>query len=325
MGKKKESDLGLYVKAASLMPWWLSLAMAVVVFLLLDAYTQTPVFEPGSLTTSKSVGAALQGTVLHAFAKVGKFVVPLILVCGACLSIFARLKRSSSLSVIEAPTVSAVSSLSWREFESLVGEGFRLQGYTVSENNGRGPDGGIDLRMRKEGETFLVQCKHWKAFKVGVQVAREMYGLMAAHGAAGGYVVTSGRFTEEAVRFASGRNITLVDCDELQKLLRRAKESHEVKSRSTSSTRRSPDLAEVLPSDAEGPVSTDRVEKISSSKLASSLGMTTTQFLERAAMRGLVDKRGDSYVPTDAGRQAGAEWRKGYGGYIMWPSNFKLD
>lgn len=34
---------------------------------------------------------------------------------------------------------------------------------------------------------------------------------MAAEGAAGGFVVTSGRFTKEAEAFASGRNIQLVD------------------------------------------------------------------------------------------------------------------
>ena len=50
-----------------------------------------------------------------------------------------------------------------------------------------------------------------RAFKVGVDVVRELYGVMAARGATGGFVVTSGRFTEEANRFASGRNVTLVD------------------------------------------------------------------------------------------------------------------
>jgi restriction system protein len=42
-------------------------------------------------------------------------------------------------------------------------------------------------------------------------VVRELYGVMAAKGAAGGFVVTSGRFTEDAVGFASGRNLKLID------------------------------------------------------------------------------------------------------------------
>ena len=47
----------------------------------------------------------------------------------------------------------------WREFEMLVGEAFRLQGYQVVETGGGGADGGVDLVLRKDRETFLVQCK----------------------------------------------------------------------------------------------------------------------------------------------------------------------
>jgi restriction system protein len=113
--------------------------------------------------------------------------------------------------------------MSWREFEVLVGEGFRLQGYQVVENFEPGPDDGIDLMLRKDGEKYLVQCKQWRAFKVGVPVVRELYGTMAAKGAAGGFVVTSGRFTPEAEAFASGRNLRLLDGPQLHRLLKQAR------------------------------------------------------------------------------------------------------
>lgn len=60
-------------------------------------------------------------------------------------------------------------------------------------------------------ERFLVQCKQWRATKVGVSVVRELFGVMAARGAAGAFVVTSGNFTDEAAAFSKGRNITLID------------------------------------------------------------------------------------------------------------------
>src|SRR5258708_15004030 len=113
--------------------------------------------------------------------------------------------------------------MSWREFETLVGEGFRRRGYSVKETGGGGPDGGVDLVLSKDGEKTLVQCKQWKAFKVGVSTVRELYGVMAADGAAAGFVVTSGRFTQEAVAFAAGRNIHLMDGAALMKLLKEAK------------------------------------------------------------------------------------------------------
>ena len=72
-------------------------------------------------------------------------------------------------------------------------------------------DGGVDLVLKKNNETHFVQCKQWKAYKVGVQIVRELYGVMAAKGAVGGYVVTSGVFTDEAKSFAEGRNIELID------------------------------------------------------------------------------------------------------------------
>lgn len=73
--------------------------------------------------------------------------------------------------------------------------------------------------LRQGGDKFLVQCKQWKAFTVGVTVVRELYGVMAASGAAGGFVVTAGRFTEQATGFASGRNVTVIDGPRLQELI----------------------------------------------------------------------------------------------------------
>jgi restriction system protein len=64
---------------------------------------------------------------------------------------------------------------------------------------------GVDLMLRRDKEKFFVQCS--ETFKVGVQVVRELYGVMAAKVAAGGFVVISGSFTEEAIAFASGRNV----------------------------------------------------------------------------------------------------------------------
>ena len=111
--------------------------------------------------------------------------------------------------------------MSWTEFELLVGESFRLAGFEVVETGGGGADGGVDLILHKDGERFLVQCKQWRALKVSVGVVRELYGVMADQGAAGGFVVTSGRFTEDASAFAKGRNIELIDGDALAQVLAR--------------------------------------------------------------------------------------------------------
>jgi hypothetical protein len=42
---------------------------------------------------------------------------------------------------------------------------------------------------------------------------------MAAENAVGGYVVTSGKFTRDAIAFAEGKNITLIDGNRLEEIL----------------------------------------------------------------------------------------------------------
>ena len=81
---------------------------------------------------------------------------------------------------------------------------------------------GVDLELRKGTELHLVQCKQWPAHKVGVAVVWELYGVMAARGAAGGFVVTSGTYTTDAESFAAGRNIVLIGGDRLSSMVEAA-------------------------------------------------------------------------------------------------------
>ena len=104
--------------------------------------------------------------------------------------------------------------MSWREFERLVGEAFRQRGFTVTGFGG--PGGGVDLALVKNGERFLVQCKHWRTQQVGVTVVRELNGVIAAMGAHGGYVVTGGQFTREAREFAQQSKVELINGQALE-------------------------------------------------------------------------------------------------------------
>ena len=50
---------------------------------------------------------------------------------------------------------------------------------------------------------------------MGVSTVRELYGVMTAERALGGFVVTTGGFTEDARKFASGRGISTFDAHDL--------------------------------------------------------------------------------------------------------------
>jgi len=127
---------------------------------------------------------------------------------GALLSFIGSAKRKH---LLETQTgLDSLRAMSWREFEMLVGEAFRRQGYAIQETGLGGADGGIDLILRKDGKTTLVQCKQWKTQRVDVKVVREMFGLMTHHAAAAVKIVAVGEYTADALRFAQGKPIELI-------------------------------------------------------------------------------------------------------------------
>ncbi len=206
------------IEVTSKLPWWAGVALAIVAYVWLRNVAAS---EVTAVVQSGKMGDFVGQTLFKTLASVGQYLLPLIFLVGAAISAFGRLKRRALHEQVAAsPDRSALNNMSWQQFEALVGEAFRRKGYAVTETGGGGADGGIDLALKKEGETFLVQCKQWKAYKVGVTTVRELYGVMAAKGATGGFVVTSGVFTDEARAFAVGRNIELMDGKALHALIR---------------------------------------------------------------------------------------------------------
>jgi restriction system protein len=113
-----------------------------------------------------------------------------------------------------------VRGLSWQEFESQMAEVYRQSGYTVEETGGGGPDGGVDLKLVKDGRTTVVQCKHWKTWKVNVKPVRELFGVMTAERADAAILITSGDYTVDAREFGEGKPIKLIDREGFLDLVR---------------------------------------------------------------------------------------------------------
>ena len=221
MGRRKNSTAGI-IEVVSWLPWRGGVLLAMVVWVLFELFTPAPP-AAASVKAGPMAGYVIQSVVAQ-LAPIFKYLICILCLLGAVLSFIGRRKRQTLLQGAQGPSgASAVHGMSWREFEMLVGEAFRQQGYTVTETGAAGPDGGVDLVLRKGTERYLVQCKQWRALKVGVSVVREHYGVMAAQGASGGFVVTSGRFTQEAEAFAAGRHIQLIDGPQLQTMIRTAR------------------------------------------------------------------------------------------------------
>ncbi len=149
----------------------------------------------------------------------------LVLGCSAAAVLWLwRRSRASGLAgdARSAPAQRAERA-AWREFEALVAEAFRLQGYQILHSARGAAESGGELTLRRERETFLVQCKHWKEAKVGVDAVVALQRAMTARGASGGFMLTDGRFAREAIVFANGCNVRLIDGAALQGLLDQAK------------------------------------------------------------------------------------------------------
>lgn len=215
--RRRSSTLEDVTELVAALPWWMGVGLAALSYLLLSTMAvpqSAPTVQPGQ------IGGVAAATLLRTLASIGQYLLPFLCLVGAAASAWRRSTRCALARNVQASKAAgALDGMSWQEFEMLVGEAFRRRGFRVDETGGAGPDGGVDLVLKKGAETFLVQCKQWRALKVGVDVVRQLYGVMAARGAAGGFVVTSGRFTDEARRFAEGRNLRLVDGEALMKLI----------------------------------------------------------------------------------------------------------
>lgn len=117
-----------------------------------------------------------------------------------------------------------LSQVAWDELEQLLAVYYRGQGYRV-EHCGTGCtaarfDGGIDLKLFRDDEYIVVQCKHWNAKQVPHNDVHQLLGVMLNQNATGAILVTSGEFTAYARESAAKLGkVRLIDGDELRAMI----------------------------------------------------------------------------------------------------------
>lgn len=221
MARKKQSSFNDLIGIATSLPWKISLLLAVASYFGFHYVASLPSTLVGANKLAQSLGNSVVRQAMIAFGMILQYLVPLAFVIGAAMSAKKRSRHAALLAqVAGTPHRGALESMSWSEFEGLTAEVFRRKGYTVIERGGNGPDGGVDLALRIGQDKYLVQCKQWKTMKVGVATVRELYGVMAAEGAVGGFVVASGAFTDDARSFADGRSIKLVHTESMLRMIK---------------------------------------------------------------------------------------------------------
>lgn len=148
----------------------------------------------------------------HMIGKVSFVAAAVILfVTGIGYVVTSHKKKQQTSFFQSRRTLEDIKTLSWREFEEFVGSLFEQMGYSVEVTGGL-KDGGVDLIIRKDNRTFLVQCKNYRVSKVSLSMVRDFYGAMNANlNYESGYFITTGIFTLDAKKFAEDKPIELVD------------------------------------------------------------------------------------------------------------------
>lgn len=210
MGRRRNDGL---MDALVLLPWWVGIGVGIAGFAVIRWGIGAWLSSSGG-QLGKAVGGQLANGALTPFAWMF-----LVLCCIAAL--FSGIRSRQRAKLLDGQrSLETIRAMSWRAFEQLVGEAYRRQGYEITETGQGGADGGVDLLLRRDGRTTLVQCKHWRNQRVSVNVVREMLGLLAHHGADAVKIVCTGVFTADAATFARGKPIELLDGPAVLELVR---------------------------------------------------------------------------------------------------------
>jgi len=110
------------------------------------------------------------------------------------------------------------------QFQRLVANMFKRQGFLNVKVGPRGADMGIDITMKQKASMnltvgFAVQCKHHPKGVIGRPVVQKLHSAIAVSpNVDKGLIVTSGHFSEAAIKYAEKVGIELIDGDKLIEL-----------------------------------------------------------------------------------------------------------
>lgn len=170
-------------------PWWISVAIAVVVGLIAAAL----------LPERFRVIGALSGL---PFGVIG--------------AIAARRQWTLPNAAQVAQTQQAVAALAWPAFAALLEQAFRRDGYTVE----RGQTAAFDFELSRQGRRMLVSARRWKSARTGQEALRALQTARDAAEAPDALYIGLGELSENARPFAARHGIAIWQGPELAQALR---------------------------------------------------------------------------------------------------------
>ncbi len=119
----RKSNFEFLIEALSILPWWSNLIVGIASYFLFHHFAQAPM--PPMEAGPQSVAPLM----LRGISNGLQYIFPMLFGLAAIVSGLKRIRRRN---LLERQTgLESIKALHWREFEQLVGEIYRKQGYTV--------------------------------------------------------------------------------------------------------------------------------------------------------------------------------------------------
>jgi restriction system protein len=112
--------------------------------------------------------------------------------------------------------------IDWFQFEKLIELIYQCRGFKVKRLGGANADGGVDLVVELPAERFVVQCKHWRMWKVGVRDIREFLGTLTDSQIPNGIFITLRGYTREAKQLADRHGIKILNESDIIQMLEKS-------------------------------------------------------------------------------------------------------
>lgn len=186
MTRRRSSSAREIIDIIATFPWWVGVALAIVVYVVVHWIAATPVASPRG---GQGAGGVATSILIHALALVGQYALPLLFLAGAAISVGSKWQKRAeganparatdpwarvpaadseppagivggrddlyeiwkSTGNATAPrpdrwTLDLLRAIDWKRFEEVCAEYFRLCGFHAVTQS-HGPDGGIDVTL----------------------------------------------------------------------------------------------------------------------------------------------------------------------------------
>ena len=104
------------------------------------------------------------------------------------------------------------------EFEKYCAKLYQLMGVDA-KNTPSSNDGGYDIWMKKDGITYIAECKLYSSDIVGRPLIQKLVGANATQKADKMVFITTSKFSKLAIEYANEQKIWLIDGEELQRMI----------------------------------------------------------------------------------------------------------